>query len=132
MRVRVSGERVEAIVSLLLYDSQCQPVLVALEYALDPQGVAWTVAGIKEKDFYKVLDSSGLLQMRTAQRASPGTASLMCVPRLGKGAVHWFYGCSRILLETDEGTPFLLIQQASPGVFEYVLHDDPRFMKLLQ
>jgi len=137
MKIFISGqsqysrESEESIVSLFLYDYQVAPAVVALEYSLPPQGMAWTVAGVKDKDFYKILEAGGIANYGAHKQARRGTASLLCVPQLGRGASRWFYGVASALVETDEAEPLFLIRCIAPDVFEYVLHDDPRFLKLL-
>lgn len=122
-------ETVSDISSFLLHDPLGSPVLVALEYAM-PEGTAWTFASSEERDFYRILETSGV--MRTLIPGNRfGTANLLCSPVLRRGVPRWFTDVDALVASTEAGIPLFLAHQIAPERFGYVYQHEPQFRERL-
>ena len=122
---RNTRETIRNISSWLACDRLGLPVIVGLEYRL-PEGTAWTLASSDDKDFDKILTTSGILFMEIAGNRS-GTPGLLCVPMLGKGVPRRVDDVRSFLVSADDGTPFFYAAQTTTGAFQGTYYHDANF-----
>ena len=122
---RNTRETIRNISSWLACDRLGLPVMVALEYRL-PEGTAWTLASADDKDFDKILTTSGILFMEISGNHS-GTPGLLCVPMLGKGVPRRVDDVRSFLVSADDGTPFFYAEQTTSGTFQGTYYHEVNF-----
>ena len=119
-------ETVDSIVSFILHNQFGEPTFLGIEYRL-PEGTAWTMAGENEKDFYKILTTSGVLLSRAGQQIPRGVTSLLCTPELRKGVPRCVAGVFALVVKTDADVPMMLTYLNTSGQFERVYQNAPDF-----
>jgi len=127
---RNTRETIRDISSWLACDTLGAPVIVGLEYRL-PEGTAWTLASSDDKDFDKILTTSGILFMEITGNLSE-TPGLLCVPILGKGVPRRVDDVRSFLVCADDGTPFFYAERTADGGFRGTYYNDANFRECVR